>query len=57
MRKRGKHRRKNTCLELTFYQLLLQLDPVEREWISEELEQPFRRHWFIVDEHGVRRLE
>jgi hypothetical protein len=57
MSKRSKHRRKNRRLELTFYQLLLRLNSVERQWISEELEQPFRRQWFIVDEHGVRRLE
>lgn len=57
MSKRSKHPRKNSRLELTFYQLLLRLNPVERQWISEELEQPFRRQWFIVDEHGVRRLE
>ena len=57
MSKWSRRQRKDSQLELTFYQLLLRLKPVERQRISEELGQPFRRQWFIVDEHGLRRLE
>jgi hypothetical protein len=57
MSRRSRRQPKNKRLELTFQQLLARLNHAERQRIHEELAQPFRRQWFIVDEHGVRRLE
>jgi hypothetical protein len=57
MSRRSRRQPKNKRLELTFQQLLARLNHAERQRIHEELARPFRRQWFIVDEHGVRRLE
>jgi hypothetical protein len=57
MSKRKRRHPRNRRLELTFYQLLSRLNDCERERVSAELAQPFRRHWFVVDGRGLRRLE
>ena len=57
MSKRSRRQRENEQLEMGFYRLLLRLDLTERQRVSEELAQPFRRQWFMVDERGVRRLD
>jgi len=43
-------------LEAAFVRCWLRLDLPQRARVVEELRQPFRRQWYIVDEHGVRRL-
>ena len=44
MSKRKRRHPRNRRLELTFYQLLSRLNDCERERVSAELAQPFRRH-------------
>ena len=43
-------------LELAFNRCWMRLSPSERSRVVDDLRQPFRRQWYIVDEQGVRRL-
>mgnify|MGYP001043961903 CR=1 FL=1 len=57
MRRQKQCQHTNRLLELTFYRLFLRLNYAERQRVAQDLVQAHRRQWFIVDEHGVRRLE
>ena len=43
-------------LELAFYRCWMRLSPTGRGRAVEDLQGPFRRQWYVVDEQGVRRL-
>jgi len=47
----------NRRLDVEFHRLYVRLDASERHRVAQELAQPARRQWWIVDEQGVRRLE
>ncbi len=57
MKGRSRKQPSNRQLELRFEQLILRLGPEEQQRVREELQRPFRRQWWVVDERGVRWLE
>ena len=57
MKRRSRRQPSSRQLELCFQQLIGRLSPEEQQRVREELQRPFRRQWWVVDERGVRRLE
>lgn len=49
--------RRDKQLERSFGTLFIRLSHTERERVAQDLAQPFRRRWFVVDALGVRELD